>query len=163
MECRATPICLYRIAESGLRVASESGEKSSYGFGGAVDGTGRAEALPDVGEAGAEGRAAGRVVEEAESFGGNALGREVFLNEFGNDRAPGDEIDHAEVGGANERLCEEGSEGSDAVDDNHGSVEEGGFDGSRAAGNDGCIGGRQGVIGLVFDDANSENWIPASL
>lgn len=142
MGCRATPICLYRIAESGLRVASESGEKGGDGLGGAIDGSGRAELLPDVGEASAKGRAGRGVVEETENFGGHALGREVLLNEFGNDRAPGYEIDHAEVRRADERLCEEGSKGSNAVDDDHGDVEEGSFDCGCAAGNDGCIGGR---------------------
>lgn len=151
--CKPTPVCLYRIAETGLSVASKSGKKRGDGVSGAVNGTWRAEAAADFGKAGAESFAGMGVVEQAEDLLRDRLRGEVLLNQLGNDRALGDEVDHAEVASADKRLGEEGGEGSDAIDDDHGDVEKGGFDGGGAAGNNGSVRGGERVVGLVFDDA----------
>lgn len=83
------------------------------------------------------------------------------MNQLGNDSATGDEVDHAEVWCADERLGEKGGEGGDAVNDNHGNVQESGFDGGGAAGDDGRVGSCEGVVGLIFDDTEGERGIPA--
>ena len=104
---RPTPFCLYRIADTGLSVASGdgfAGEKMGDGVGGAVDGSGRAEAGADFGEAGAEIFSGVRVIEQAQDLLGDLGGREVLLNEFGDYAALGDEVDHTEVRRADQGL-----------------------------------------------------------
>ena len=85
------------------------------------------------------------------------------MNQLGYDEALGDQVDHAEKFGADERLGEEGGEGSDPVDDDHGHVEESGFDCGGAAGDDSGIGGGESVVSLVFEDADSQGRMPAGL
>src|SRR5580692_117572 len=46
--CRPTPFCLYRIAETGLSVASESRDKGSNRVGGSIDRPRRPQALADL-------------------------------------------------------------------------------------------------------------------
>jgi hypothetical protein len=83
------------------------------------------------------------------------------LDEFWDGALFGDEIDHAEKFCADERLGEESGERRDAIDDNHGDVEESGFDSGGAAGDDSGVGGGEGVVGLVGDDAQGEVAGPA--
>ena len=48
--------------------------------------------------------------EEGEHFGGDAVGGEVGLDEFGDGALFGDEVDHAEEFGADQGFGEEGGE-----------------------------------------------------
>src|SRR5579862_8383057 len=107
------------------------------GVGGAVYGAWGTQAATNFGEVGAHGVAERRRAEEGEDFVGDAVGGEVGLDEFGDGAFFGDEVDHAEEFCADEWLGEERGEGSYAVNDDHGDVEECGFDGGGAAGDDG--------------------------
>src|SRR6185437_14412501 len=98
-------------------------DESEDGVGGAVDGAWGTQAATDFGEVGAHGVAERRRAEEGEDCGGDAVGSEVGLDEFGNGAFFGDEVDHAEKFCADERLGEQGGERSDAIDDDHGDVE----------------------------------------
>jgi hypothetical protein len=92
--------------------------------------------------------------EELSSFGGDALGREIVLNQFRHDGAASDEIDHAEKFGAHERLREARGERRKTVNDNHGLAEEGGFDGGGAAGDDGEVGGGESVVSVILNESH---------
>lgn len=74
------------------------------GVGGAVDGAWGTQAATDFGEVGAHGVAERRRAEEGEDFVGDAVGGEVGLDEFGDGALCGDEVDHAEEFGADERF-----------------------------------------------------------
>ena len=155
---RVRRLCRFRRTSASRRL-DEGGD----GVGGAFDSAGRTETLADFGESGAKLFAGLGIVEEAKGFRGDAVWRELGLNEFRNDAALGDEVDHTEEFCPNERFGKESSERSDAVDDDHGGVEESSFDRGGAAGDDGGICGGENVVSLAFDDAQVERRVPARL
>src|SRR5262249_11846520 len=64
------------------------------------------QAIPDAEEVHAHGLEPGRVFKQTERFGRDSPGREVSLYQLFNQPALRDEVDHREVGNANERPSE---------------------------------------------------------
>jgi hypothetical protein len=83
--CEPTPFYVYRIADTGLSVATAGREKAGNRFGGAINGPWRPQTRADVGEAGSKCLASARIIQEAEDLIGDSLRSEVLLNQLGND------------------------------------------------------------------------------
>ena len=79
-------------------------------------------------------------VQQALDLAGYAFRREVVLNQFRERSLSGDQVDHGEIGCATRRRAIQAVKRRYAVDDHHGRADQGGFDGGRAAGDDGHVG-----------------------
>src|SRR5271156_668837 len=138
---RPTPFCLYRIAETGLSVASDSREKGGNRVRGSIDRSWGAEPLAYLRKAGAEFLAGALIVEQAQNLCSHFCRGEVLLNQLRNHAALSDQVHHTEVRRTDQGLGEQSCERRHAIDDDHGDIEERGFDRSRAARDDGGISG----------------------
>ena len=79
-----------------------------------------------------------------------AFRSEGVLNQFGNNLLAGEQVDHGEMAGARQAPDDPSRKGRDAINDDHRRIEQCGFDGGRAAGEDGHIGsGEQIVCGVL--------------
>ena len=76
-------------------------------------------------------------------------GGEVVLDELWNHAFAGDEVGHGDVGDFNHALGDSIRERRDAIDDDKGIADEGGFNGGGAAGDDGGAGVEEGSAGIV--------------
>ena len=120
--------------------------------GGTLVGAGFTEGGDDFGEVGLEGGAGGGIAQEAEHFGSEGVGGEGVLDEFFDDFAFGEDVDHAEVFDADDGFADEVGEPVDVVDEGVREAEAGGFEGGSAGG-DGTGGGalHEIVNGAGFD------------
>jgi len=95
-----------------------------------------------------------RAGEQQFCFCGDSLRGEVVLDQFRDDFPAGNQVDHAEEFGPHQRPGELGGQRREAVDDDHGLAEQGGFDSGRAAGDDGQVRGGEGVVSFLLEKAH---------
>lgn len=122
--------------------------------GGALGGAESGETLADEGVA-AELRGAGGAVEESVEVAGDVGGVHVGGNELGDSLGVGDEVDERDPAALEEvRLGPEGEASARHLVAHHlRDVEDGGFEGCRAAGDEGCAGRAENVVGAASDNS----------
>ena len=145
----------------GFEALSSEGEDGVADLVDAGGATGGGETRADLGEVGDLLAAGGGFGEQRFECGGQGIRVEASLEQFGDDAAAGDEIDHGDgqvafavgVGGDLGRVPDEGfgeleGERGDLVDDEEGIADECGLDGCGAGGDDRGAGVEEGFAGV---------------